>query len=222
MADTILDALNKLVEKNGGNTQDNKLIVDALNDLVESGGGSNLPTMTTTEFKQYLIDEGWQFGKTDITINGNTYKDVGTNSSFNIPAYPLDHWASAKNFLVVGDEVTSIAFSGNFRVSGNKVNYTSAFSLAKTKSINFVSCQKTQFVICAVWSTGITSLKSMVISETGAFDLAVKIQVGAVAEGIKFTQYSTDYEPQIAFGDVVLTKAKLEQLLTLIQTNQGV
>ena len=41
MAKTILEALNELVEKQGGNTEDNKLIVDALNDLVESGGGSS-------------------------------------------------------------------------------------------------------------------------------------------------------------------------------------
>ena len=40
MAKTILEALNELVEKQGGNTEDNKLIVDAINDLVESGGGS--------------------------------------------------------------------------------------------------------------------------------------------------------------------------------------
>ena len=39
MAKTILEALNKLVEKQGGTTEDNKLIVDAINDLVETGGG---------------------------------------------------------------------------------------------------------------------------------------------------------------------------------------
>lgn len=41
MADKILEALNKLVEKQGGTTEDNKLIVDAINDLVETGGGSS-------------------------------------------------------------------------------------------------------------------------------------------------------------------------------------
>ena len=52
MAKTILEALNELVAKQGGNTEDNKLIVDALNDLVESGGGSSggasFPTITIT------------------------------------------------------------------------------------------------------------------------------------------------------------------------------
>lgn len=41
MTDTILQALNKLVEKSGGDPSDNKLIVDAINDLVETGGGGS-------------------------------------------------------------------------------------------------------------------------------------------------------------------------------------
>ncbi len=41
MADTILSALNELVEKQGGETKDNKLIVDAIKDLVETSGGSS-------------------------------------------------------------------------------------------------------------------------------------------------------------------------------------
>lgn len=52
MTDTILEALNKLVEKSGGDPSDNKLIVDAINDLVESGGtsggGSLFPVIEIT------------------------------------------------------------------------------------------------------------------------------------------------------------------------------
>lgn len=39
MGKTILEALNELVEKQGGTTEDNKLIVDAINDLVNTSGG---------------------------------------------------------------------------------------------------------------------------------------------------------------------------------------
>lgn len=54
MAKTILEALNELVEKQGGNTEDNKLIVDALNDLVESSGGSSGGNVFAVNY----IDEG--------------------------------------------------------------------------------------------------------------------------------------------------------------------
>lgn len=43
MENTIIDALNALVTKMGGNAKDNLMIIDALNDIIDnySGGGSS-------------------------------------------------------------------------------------------------------------------------------------------------------------------------------------
>lgn len=81
MADTILSALNKLVEKNGGDTEDNKLIVDAINDLVESSGGSSggssLPVITFT-----TTDE-----ETEETTCDKTVEQIAEEFGVELPSY---------------------------------------------------------------------------------------------------------------------------------------
>lgn len=66
MTDTILEALNKLVEKSGGDPSDNKLIVDAINDLVETGGGSSGGGVVALRM---TYDEQTQTVKMDKTYN---------------------------------------------------------------------------------------------------------------------------------------------------------
>lgn len=72
MAKSILEALNELVEKQGGTTEDNKLIVDAINDLVATSGGgsSNLVIETYDETTNtYILDKTWR-EITDMLANG--------------------------------------------------------------------------------------------------------------------------------------------------------
>lgn len=66
MTDTILEALNKLVEKSGGDPSDNKLIVDAINDLVETGGGGTGGGVVALRI---TYDEQTQTAKMDKTYN---------------------------------------------------------------------------------------------------------------------------------------------------------
>lgn len=72
MADKILEALNKLVEKSGGDPSDNKLIVDAINDLVETGGGGGgSATIVTLTFNRNPSDPSMWAATGD-----KTYEDL--------------------------------------------------------------------------------------------------------------------------------------------------
>lgn len=90
MTDTILEALNKLVEKSGGDPSDNKLIVDAINDLVETGGGSR-GGITLVETVQFIPSTATTVASDGIVSVNKwsllTYNDTAISSLSDIGKY---------------------------------------------------------------------------------------------------------------------------------------
>ena len=77
MAKTILEALNELVEKQGGTTEDNKLIVDAINDLVETGGSGGSSGFTVTFTVNTILNDAQYDSTFDATCD-KTAEEVMT------------------------------------------------------------------------------------------------------------------------------------------------
>lgn len=140
MADTILSALNKLVEKNGGDTEDNKLIVDAINDLVESGGGSSaIPVIEATyeeETNKYKITKAPQSlvdGLVILNLEGSAYIILASHQA-------NDSWVFVDNGLLQaaissGELLANyVAFSTNELVVGGYIEETQSgtYSIAAT------------------------------------------------------------------------------------------
>lgn len=100
MAKTILEALNELVEKQGGNTEDNKLIVDALNDLVNtSGGGSSGGAgYEKEETKVFWVDEQ--------TITVTNTAEAGQDPYYTVSNYTNNE--EVLNGLEIGTEGTCV------------------------------------------------------------------------------------------------------------------
>jgi len=106
MAKTILEALNELVEKQGGNTEDNKLIVDALNDLVESGGGSSGGAgYEKTETKVFWVDEQ--------TITVTNTAEEGQDPNYTVSEYTNNE--DVLNGLEVGTEGTCVIDGAEYK-----------------------------------------------------------------------------------------------------------
>lgn len=95
MAKTILEALNELVEKQGGNTEDNKLIVDALNDIVESSGGSSGGSGFTVTFTVntvlYQAQYGAEFSATCDKTANEVMSAISSGEKINLKITSLEY-----------------------------------------------------------------------------------------------------------------------------------
>lgn len=94
MAKTILEALNELVEKQGGNTEDNKLIVDALNDLVNTSGGGGDSGFTVTFTVNTILNDaeyGAEFSATCDKTPEEVITAISSGEKINVKITSLEY-----------------------------------------------------------------------------------------------------------------------------------
>lgn len=125
MAKTILEALNELVEKQGGTTEDNKLIVDAINDLVETGGGGGVQKVCIRTFEQ----------ETAFTVNAGKVNIITTRASSSLPMFTIYDENGDEATMPTEEDYTFAVITG---VTGNGFRASGTLPQINLSAFNFV------------------------------------------------------------------------------------